>query len=467
MSLVQTINSEATPLNGQSQYSSKNGSFNIIFELTGGANQMIDLRSLRLLGNIDYLKSNGQHFNNFNQYGNNIPITGTASGGVDPAYVTAVNPFYDIDARVGASATIQSVILEDATNNVLEAIYSYPHLLSKVGPITTSKQDNLTWTGPIYGIKSGGKQLQNQTALNSTNEVSMKLYSGLLQSMPMPMSAVRGVLRLTITLNAPASVLFGGANSGANQGVGGTANPASGSFFNMNDVKLVYRTIVMDQDAPIMKSGYGFKSFSSLQSTINNSNNQNIYNPNASNAICVMTSFIRSTALNSYNANSYQSNKLVKQGATPAGEPVDIQSTNFLKNNVRFPNSFPIDERVYNQNNNGFKSYDAQRSFYYMSCLKPLDEVDKTLIQPSTEGNGSNQCGGFKEVNEPDGVPVYGVGIRYANVSLEDGTSFMNGMNFLQRIESGLNGTLPNEMFSTVLSTKKIVATPSGPLVVA
>tara|TARA_R100000908_G_C3729602_1_gene129446 strand:- start:430 stop:1101 length:672 start_codon:yes stop_codon:yes gene_type:complete len=223
----------------------------------------------------------------------------------------------------------------------------------------------------------------------------------------------------------------------------------------------------MDQDAPIMKSGYGFKSFSSLQSTINNSNNQNIYNPNASNAICVMTSFIRSTALNSYNANSYQSNKLVKQGATPAGEPVDIQSTNFLKNNVRFPNSFPIDERVYNQNNNGFKSYDAQRSFYYMSCLKPLDEVDKTLIQPSTEGNGSNQCGGFKEVNEPDGVPVYGVGIRYANVSLEDGTSFMNGMNFLQRIESGLNGTLPNEMFSTVLSTKKIVATPSGPLVVA
>tara|TARA_R110002020_G_scaffold245925_1_gene459627 strand:- start:49 stop:1446 length:1398 start_codon:yes stop_codon:yes gene_type:complete len=463
MSLVTAINAETTPLNGASQFSSSQGQFNIVFEISGGANQMIDLNSIRMLSDIDFLKSNGQHFNNMNIYSNNLIVAGAgvAQGGVLPAYTTATNPYYDIDARTGISNCINTVLFQDAESNVLEAVYSYPHLMNKVGPMSLSKDDQLTWTSHIYGIKSGGRSLQNQYALNSSLSCAIKLYTGLTQSKPIPFAAIRGKLKIVVTLNAPASALFGGENTGARMGIGGAGNEASGSYFNMNNVRLVYRTIVLDENAPVLGQGYGYKHFSSLQSTINNSNNQNIYNPNSTNAISVLTSFIKSDNLNSYAANSVKSDKLQNVG----GVDTEIFQTNFLKNNIRFPNAFPIDSREFNENNDAMVAYDAQRSYYFMSCLTPLSKLNNTLIQASTETSGTLRCGAFTQWQQPDNTPVYGVGIRYANVSGADGTNFTGGQNFLQRIQSGLNGSQPNEMFSNVLSTKRIVPTASGPLV--
>ena len=466
MALIQAINSETTPLNGQSQFSSKNGQFNIIFELSGGANQMIDLNSMRMLCDIDFLKSNGQHFNNYNIYSNNYDPAGVnqAAGGVLPAYAAAAVDYYDIDCRTGISNCINTVQFQDAESNVLEAVYSYPHLMNKVGPMSLSKDDQLTWTSHIYGLKAGGRQLQNQYALNGSYDSAIKLYTGLSQSAPLPFAAIRGKLKIVITLNAPASALFGGCNAGAGAGVG-TNNPAANSYFNLNNVRMIYRTLNLDENAPML-SAYNYKHFSSLQSTINASNNQNIYNPNSTNSLSVLTSFIRSEALNSFNANSVASRKLQKDnGGTP--EDVNILQSNFLKNNVRFPLQFPIDERVYNDNNDGNKNYDAQRSYYFMSTLTPLSQLNNTLIQSSTEGNGSLQCGAYEQYKEPDNIPVYGLGIRYANVTNNDGTNFTQGQSFLQRIQSELDGSLPNEMFSNVLSTKKIMVTASGPVVMS
>ena len=248
-------------------------------------------------------------------------------------------------------------------------------------------------------------------------------------------------------------------------GIGGANNPAANSYFNLNNVRLTYRTIILDEQAPILGQGYSYKHFSSLQSTINNSNNQNIYTPNTTNAISCITSFIRSEALNSYNANSVESNKLMKKPDGVNLIKCDILQSNFLKNNVKFPLQFPVDERAYNQNNDAQKSYDAQRSYYFMSTLTPLSQLNNTLISPATESNGSNQCSGFDGPLAADPVPVYGLGIRYANVSYSDGTNFTNGQNFLQRIQSELDGSLPNEMFSNFLSTRRIVPTASGPVV--
>jgi hypothetical protein len=468
MSLVQAINAETTPLNGQSQFSSKNGQFNIIFEISGGMNQMIDLNSMRMLCDVDFLQEGGQHFNNFGIY--QVPLKVNANNPGDNQNVAGVLasanrqtncPFFDIDSRSGATNCISTIQFQDAESNVLEAVYSYPHLMNKICPMSLSKDDQLTWTSHIYGVKTAGRQLQNQRALNSTYNLAMKLYTGLTQSKPMPFSAVRGKLKIIITLNSPQSALFGGSNVGATTGTGGANNPASNSYFNLNNVKLIYRTLNLDESAPLLNSGYSYKHFSSLQSTITASNNQNIYNPNSTNAVSVLTSFIRSDALNSYNANSVKSDKLQKAGPTD----VEILESNFLKNNVRFPLQFPIDERVYNENNNGNVGYDTQRSYYFMSTLTPLSNLNNTLIQPSTESGGSNKCGGFEQIEEPDVVPVYGLGIRYANVTNMDGTNFTRGQSFLQRIKSGLDGSLPNEMFSNFLSTKRIMVTASGPVV--
>jgi len=465
MSLVDCIYNETTALNAISNYDSQQGSFNIQFRLSGSSTEMIDLNSIRLLSNVRFLNASGQPFNNYGLLSTNT-IAGEAPvpASAVPLYDPATSRFYDINSRASLNACIQSVVFEDAMGNNLESIYSYPHLLNKVVPLTMSKDDCLTWAGSLYGVKSGCRAAQNQTTLNSQQEVALKLYSGLSNSKPIPFSLIGGSLLITVSLSMPATALFGGQLIGIAAGsdsIGGVFNPNNAlngrGFFKLNNVKLVYKTVVLDENAPVLSQGYEFRHFTSLQTTVLTGNNQNIYNPNTSNAISVLTSFIRSNRLNNYNNDSIQSNKLENNNGTK----VDIFQTNFLKNSTKMPLSFPIDERVYTQNNLGLNNYDTQRSYYYMSALTPLSLLNNTLLSSSTESYG-----GATSWKNADALPVSaGVGVRYANVSTTEGTNYMGGQSFQQQIESGLDGNSPNEGFTNFLSTKRIVATASGPVV--
>ncbi len=96
-----------------------------------------------------------------------------------------------------------------------------------------------------------------------------------------------------------------------------------------------------------------------------------------------------------------------------------------------------------------------------MSALTPLSLLNNTLLQASTESYGNAESW-----QEPDHFPVSaGVGVRYANVDTSQGTNYMGGQSFQQQIESGLDGSAPNEGFTNFLGTKRIVATASGPVV--
>ena len=102
MSLVNYSNLEVVPINGQSTYNSNAGSFNLQFEIAGGVNQALDLNSIRLLAEVDYLTGSGQHLNNSNVYGLGVRdgpnAAGPAAGGA------ATNPPSDIGAlRVPAN----------------------------------------------------------------------------------------------------------------------------------------------------------------------------------------------------------------------------------------------------------------------------------------------------------------------------------------------------------------------------
>ena len=104
MSLVQTQNLEVVPINGQSTYNSNAGSFNLQFEIAGGINQAIDLNSIRLLAEVDYLTGSGQHLNNNNVYGLGVRVGDAAAGavatGVSPAWVPATQPFVLFSGRM-------------------------------------------------------------------------------------------------------------------------------------------------------------------------------------------------------------------------------------------------------------------------------------------------------------------------------------------------------------------------------
>ena len=475
MSLVQFQNAEVSALNGQSTYKSKAGSFNLVFEISGGANMALDLNSLRLVMEVDYLTGSGQHLNNFNIYhcglSNVDGVAGNAATDATPAYSNATESFINVDTRTGVNSIINSILWQDSENNTLEHVYSFPHLMNKVSSLTMSKDDMLTWGGSSFGIKSGGKTLVNLQAINSTQDIALKLYTGLSQSAPIPYSVAKGKIKLQIQLNSSSSVFNSGDLIGANFGLGtARGSQEGGCYYEIRKVKLIYKNLIFDDDtAPILKSGYTYKHFSTLQSTINSSNNTNIYNPNSSNAISILTSFISSDNLNNYSKNSIQSDYLKNEagaGIYPSNIPQSckIHSVDFLKNNVSFPLQYPIDESIYTRNFDGKNNYEVQRSYYYSTTLTPFNLLNKILLCPATEAYGPSN-----ESKSPDfNVPVSaGVGIRYANVSSMDGTSFKNGRNFQQKIESELNGTLTNEMFSNVMSTKTIVPASNGAVVLA
>ena len=474
MSLVQFQNSEVVAQNSQTTYNSNAGTFNLNFEISGSANSALDLNSIRLLANVDYLTGEGKHLNNNNIYRLAIRQGSGAFGVVKPTaaptFQQETQPFVDVDCRTGANMCINSILWQDAKNNNLENVHSYPHLMNKITSLTTSQNDALTWMGHGFGISGGGNSLINQQSINSKKILSMKLYTGMTQSGPIPYSMASGRIKLSIQLNGSSSVFNGGENYGANFGQGtGNAALNGGCSYRLSNVKLIFRNLIFPEDAPQLKS-YQYKHFSSLQNTINSSNNTNIYQPNSSNAISLLTSFIPSENLNNFSKNSVQSDKLQNSPADPAGiypanvnSKVDIRQTNFLKNNQNYPLEFPIDETIYTQNFNGLNNYDVQRSFYYTSCIVPSNKLHNTLLNSSTENYGS-----FTEDTSPDfNVPVSsGVGIRYATIDSTSGTNFLNGQSFQQQITSGLNSSQNNEMFSNVMSSKSIVITGAGSVII-
>lgn len=468
MSLVDFINAETTPQNGIASYSTSQGNAQIIFELAGSDNMMVDLRSIRLCSNCTVLKTNKQGVNNFGVYNNTAldgtspttftpnPIDGpqTPSAGVAPAYEPASQNFIDIDTRSAFASIINSIVIEDFNSNVLEAVYNYPQTMNKIMSLTVSQDDSLTKFGADFGLTNGGKKILSMTKLNSSTQLAMKLYTGLLNGKPLPYSLVGGRLRITITLSSPQSTLFGGALVPFE--IGGDHNHASGSYFDLSNVKLTYKNIVLPMDAPVQQS-YTYSHFSSLNSTINSSNNQNMFNPNCSNALTIFSSFIPSNKLNSYDANGVEQQKLLDA----TGEPKEIIETTFLRNNIRTPLAFPINEREYTAPVSGPSNLDVQRQFYYQSSIVPLWEVSNTLMSPATESYG-----GFSQVHSTDTTPVYGVAVRYDTLKNETGRAFNNGSSFMMRIQSQLDGTLPNEIYSNVYAIRRLVKSSSGGVVV-
>lgn len=445
MSLVQIQEAETTPINGLNNYNGKTN-YQIIFELVGAPNQMIDLNSLRFCYDLNYLLGNNTHLNNSN---------------VDRRAGYVANTYVGSDDRVGANAIINSIVFEDANNNILEQVNNYGHLMSKVSSMSLSQDDMITWTGSLYGIFGGAKMVINNMALNSCVPMCHRLYTGITNSAPMPFSVVGGKLRVIINITNPTQVFFGGVLNPLDIGTNNQAVLNGGAYFDIKNIRAVYKVVNLPQNAPVAKGGYSYKHFSSFNQTLQSSSYQNIYNFNLSNVKSVLNTFIRSNKINNYNANSFQGTKLMNGDTGLAFQNLNdpnIFESSVLKNNVKFPLDFSVDETAINNETDVRPNYDVGRAYYYMSSLRPLATLNNTLICPATE-----RYGGFYQPEDPDPFNnVYGIGMNYDSMTYGTGSSFNSGNNYLQKINSGVNGLVPNEIFTSVLSVKKLIPTSSG-----
>lgn len=430
--LVNFSNAETFPVNGIQSYSPKNNNSQIVFDIAGGANQMLDMASLRLVFTLRVLDGAGT------QRPNNGDVLTTGAVQIQ------------MDSRTGVTGIYQNITFMDQNNNVLESVNNMGRLMATVMPNTMSRDDYNVWSNMRYGAY-GARQDQQDIAVNADIPQCQKLYTGLTLSKPMPFSVV-GKLKLQISLANSNQVLFG-AQASAN----------TGATYELRDVKLTYRVLNLPQPVSLPKTGYGFRHFGSFNQTINAQDYQNQYNFNTGNTLAVINTFIPSTHVNNYNHNSFETNKLTnKVGANYTTEQ-NINNSSFLKNSLRNPLDFEVDERVYNDRNDGKVSYDAQRSYYYMDALRPYYQLNHTLLSPASENLG----GGYNSSRSTDnGVEVYGLGIRYDQAQMMAGSNFSAGNTYLQRIRSGLDGQSPNEIYSYVYSMKRLVPTPNGAVVV-
>ncbi len=454
--LVNSVHHTNNPINGMSEYSTASGSNVIIFEITGNQNELLNLNSIRLCAKVGIRNSAGQNVQNFGWISGETGGVGAGTNGLSVDTLQFSN--IDTNARVGLSSVIQSITLMDGNNNTLESVYQYGSLLHKVSQLSMSADDMGTWGGCYYGISSYGKALVNQKSLNSDRDLSMKLYTGVLQSKPIPFSLIGNKLKIQILL-APSSQIFFTSDLARDE-VGKSADGAKTRGLNaralLRDIKLTYRTIVLPDKAPMLKQ-YNFRHFTTLQNTISSSNNTTQYHPTATNAISVMSSFIPSEYLNNFSFDSFLTGRLSNgQTLTGGKDEAKVNEIRFLKNSTQFPLQFPVNERVVIRN----QSFPSQQLYYYLSTIEQMDRLDNCIVNPTTEVYGSVQ-----EFSNPDyNVPVYGVGIRYDSLNYGQGTNFTNS-NYLLRLDSQLDGSENNEVLTQVLSTRKIVMGAGQPVV--
>ncbi len=453
--LVNKVEAETTPINGIQNYSS-NSNYQIIFEFSGSDNMLLDMRSINLVYDIRYVKGHktaaglNRHFNNNNVYLNQA----------EAAPIGFANNEYTLtDPRTGNNGIINSVVWEDGNGQILEQVNNYGHQMNKIIGHQLSQDDMLTWGLWQYGVSP--KSIIHANVLNSDLPMSQRLFTGISNSKPMAYRILSGKIKLILNICSPQMQIYGGTMSP--YVFGGNNNPApanGGAGYQIRNLKITYKNIVLNQPAPIPKGGVVYSHYSSFNTTLKSSNFQNLYNFNVSRARSVVNCFIRSNKLNNYNENSYQSTKIQNNEPAPSADSqgVDIFESKVMKNGVKFPLDFTIDETAINKNQPDDKTnYDTERQYYYMSAYTPVSLLNSTLLSPATENYGT-----YNEWLSPDVAiaPLYGISASYDSTG---GTSnFMGNSNYSQQILSGADGTTANEIYTSVLSDKVLVPTASG-----
>lgn len=449
--MVKHVNAESVPINGINSYSS-NQNYQIVFEFSGSDNMLLDMSSIHLVYDIRYLLPTGMHFNNNNVYQND---------GDAFSQKFENNRYLATDPRTGNCGIISSIVWEDGRSQILEQVHNYGQQMNKIVAHQLSRDDQLTWGLWKYGVGSGGKLQVHQNILNNDQPMCMRLYTGVSNSKPIPYRVLNGKCKLTLNICNPQQVLFGGSfNPFVFGGDHNIAGDLGGCKYEIKNLKIVYKNIILDRPAPIPKNGMPYQHYASFNTTLKSSNYQNLYNFNVSRAKSVVSCFIRSDKLNNFNENSYQSTKIQKSApiATDQKQGEEIFQSMVKKNGVKFPLDFAIDEEVINKNqNNQFINYDTERQFHYMNAYSLVADIRSTILCPASENYGA-----YDEHVNPDPLiaPVYGISATYDTIG---GTSnFLGNSNYSQQIISGHDGSQPVEIYTSVLAEKSLLPTASG-----
>ena len=435
------------PINQQASYSFQNGNPTISFVLSGTPNQLLDTSSLRF--NFWFRALRGS--NTVGGTGGIRPSNNLAYGitvGVPPVF-TAVDAPTNIDERVGVASAISTITIKDNQGNILEQISNYPRLLASIIPNSLSLKDLLSWSQLRYG--SYGSNNKNQgRAVNHDIVQSQKLFCGLLMGKPIPFNILGGILRIDIELNNDNQVLQALSNPVTGITSGG------GSYYQIVSPTLSFNYLTLNNPVPMNKNGFSYKHFNSYTSILNSGDNQNSLTLGISQLTNLFINYLPTEWSNSYTQTSMQTPRLLNKNAGVYTSEANLNISSMLKNNLKFPLDYEIDEKIYRDVGN----FDVFRSLQYLNSIKPFNNINHCLISNKTEGIGN-----YSGIDDITGGSIFGTGFRVDDLNIGTSSNFSNAI-FSQRLQSQNDGVSPMQMFVFGLGKNTIIPQNSGAVVV-
>ena len=368
---------------------------------------------------------------------NNTEATAALPAGPGP------NAFVRQDPKTANVAALSQINISNSRNQTLELVKDLPRLYATLLGGMYGWREFSTYLGMMFG-SSASTARQGVITSQEEQVVSMPLLAGMfLSGERIPLGRENGVngLNIDLTLNPSIAALFGN-DAAANGGsyIELRECSLSGAFGNPTGGRL-----------PAIK-GFGYTAFSSFYNVLTNNDEVQAINTALSSVISVFNNFIPTGNLSNWDRNGQ-----LTLPPMNGNNQTHILNYSILKDGKKFPLSFRVDETI-NQENN-YDAFEAERQRYFLSAVKPYRRIDSTLAGGISEGQPSQSAIDGAGVIGTGGGTVTGLGVRFDQLGTHEGTNFSNST-FSHRIQSGIDSTTPNSIYSYFLS-KHMVSFPS------
>jgi hypothetical protein len=448
MSIASTVNFEISPLNQSS------GS-NAGFSYTRG-NPVISLR-LPAANNL-YLLTDTLRLNYvltlYQPDGVTLPTNSL------PAAAGQVL----ISDRIGSNAIIDSISVTTATNSEIESCRNYGRLLASTLSAAESWNGYSThlshWFG---GVCSSNKDVSAKVA-NRPIQCSSPLLTGVLgsgQAIPLGNNGNGcGGMIITIQLNSN------------NQALMSSSALMAGAQYRIEGVTLTGKYGIPVGGVLPPLDNIRFEAYQSYYDVINTNDHTGSIDSRLGAVKSVFSNFIGTTSLQNLTQDSFQTTGLNNLVAGDYTSNAAVRTINFMRNGVKYPLNFAINETQLAQNLspapgagslNGARlsSYDTLRQYYYQDAVRMTrDNIDamgsarsEGLLRffSTVENDSPSQVIAPQQIIQFPSSPAmgrcFGIGIRYDGAGIGNTASFKQSP-YSYRVTSDLDGISPTSIFT-------------------
>lgn len=421
----------------------KNG-FPVLSFTIAAQNGMLDPRSIRICGDMRVFSDNA----------------------TPPTPVLATDdPQVQMDSRLGVFALWDQLIVRNGRSKMIcESIRNYNKYMTSYLGVSSSRQDlmghleSTCLTMPNRAAMATASVVNN-AAGTQAKSFSCHLPSGFLSggNMVNLMPGAFGSLEIEIHLAPDSQVLFS-----SNGSLSAPTTNISAAHYRLSDVKLTCEVmdIPSDQMAQMSAQSQGsmeYNTITSLYTSINTSNAQLQYSLALKNVQSAFVTFTPSTHINTMQQNGLATTYPAKD---TTGALAKLTRLQFLRGGQKYPMDFDVTTNISTETQTTVS--DPQVVKQFLESIIPEYQLDRTsasAMNINRDYTLTNTGAAGDYTHQPDGGPLFGVGVRYSQFN--SGQDFST-QQFGLSIESDIGGDSPQSVYIFIKSKATLLWSQQG-----